>query len=114
MTIVVTGVDQVRKGLVGLADDVTDLDATDVLAREGAALAARYAPKLTGRLSAGITGTAANGRALISTSRDTLHYAGAQEKLHRYMARAQAQLETDAADVTADSINRATNRRGLT
>lgn len=114
MGLVVTGFDQVRSGLVGLADDVTDLDAVDVLAREGAQLASRYAPKATGRLAGGITGEAVAGRAVIATSRDTLHYAGPQERRHRYMERASEQLENDAPDVTADSINRATQRRGLT
>lgn len=114
MSVVVTGLDQVRSGLVDLADDVTDLDAVEILARQGAILASRYAPVDTGRLSRGIEGIAANGRAVITTSRDTLHYAGPQERKHRYMERASEQLENDAPDTTADSINRATNRRGLT
>lgn len=114
MSLVVTGVDQVQQGLVGLADDVTDLDALDELAQRGEALAARGAPVKTGRLRAGIEGTVTAGRAQITTSRDTVGYAGAQERIHHYMARAQQQLEADAPEITADSINRATNRRGLT
>lgn len=112
--VVVTGLDQVLRGLDGLADDVTDLDAVDVLARQGALLASRYAPVDTGRLSHGISGQASLGRAVITTSRDTVRYAGAMERRYRYMGRASDELENDAPDAFADSINDATRRRGLT
>lgn len=114
MPLVVTGLDQVQHGLDGVADDLPDLDAVDVLAREGATLASRYAPVATGKLRDGIQGTVSAGRAVVSTSRETVSYAGAQERIHHYMARAQQQLESDAPEITADSINRATNHRGLT
>ena len=114
MGLVVTGLDQVISDLAGLADDLPDLDAADVIAREGALLASRFAPVDTGRLSRGIDGTAVGGRAVITTSRDTLHYAGAMERRYRYMARAAEQLETDAPQAVTDSIDNATRRRGLT
>lgn len=73
----VEGLSAVTRALVGLGLEVDDLkDAFSNIAREGAELAAQYAPKRTGRLAGDVRGNRARSSANVAVGRVSVPYAG--------------------------------------
>lgn len=102
--------------------DVDDLkDAFATIARQGAAIASRNAPKLTGRLAADVRGNRAKSKAVITAGRSSIPYAGAINygwRAHNiapsgFMQRADKQLEPSAVLTLEHGIDKAIRRHGL-
>jgi hypothetical protein len=73
----VDGLAQVVRALLAIGLDVDDLkDAFSAIAREGAQIASREAPRLTGALAADIRGNRARSKAVVAAGRVSVPYAG--------------------------------------
>lgn len=73
----VTGLNELVRDLQAIGLTVEDLkDAFAKIAAEGAALASRAAPKVTGRLAASIRGNRAKSKAVVTVGRAAVPYAG--------------------------------------
>jgi hypothetical protein len=73
----VDGLQQVVRARLAIGLDVDDLkDAFSDIAREGAQLASRAAPRLTGTLAADIRGNRARSKAVVAAGRVSVPYAG--------------------------------------
>ena len=77
LSVRVTGINEVVVALGSLALYAEDQkDSFGEIARQGAVLASRYAPKVSGRLAADVRGNRAKSKAVIAAGRTTVPYAG--------------------------------------
>jgi hypothetical protein len=118
----VEGLSAVTRALVGLGLEVEDLkDAFSNIAREGAQLAARYAPKLSGALAGDIRGNRARSSAHVAAGRSALPYAGPVNygwRAHNitangFMQKADKDWQPYALKRLEQEINQQIARRGL-
>lgn len=73
----VQGLNTLVRDLLAIGVEVEDLkDAFSAIAREGAVVAARHAPRLTGRLAGDIRGNRAKNKAVVTAGRVSVPYAG--------------------------------------
>lgn len=74
----VEGLGRLTRDLEALGLEVEDLkDAFSSIAREGADVASRFAPRRSGRLAASIRGNRAKSKAVVTAGRARVPYAGA-------------------------------------
>lgn len=101
-------------------DDMKDVMAS--IARRGADLAGRYAPKLTGRLSGTVRGNRAKSKATVIAGRARVPYAGAQNygwpkrniKASLFMQRADKELAQEAVRMLDQGLTDVAQKVGLT
>lgn len=117
-----TGVPPVVRALREIGLEVTDLkDAFSEIARQGAVLAARYAPKRTGALATDIRGNRAYSKAVITAGRVSVPYAGPINYGWRarniepdlFMQEADEALQPYALRRLEEDINAAIRLRGM-
>lgn len=117
-----TGIPPVVRALQAIGVEVEDLrDAFSEIARQGAVLAARYAPKRSGRLAGDVRGNRAYSKAVIAVGRTSVPYAGpinygwAAHNIEPagFMQRADAELQPYAIHRLEEDINEAIRRRGM-
>lgn len=117
-----TGVPPVVRALREIGVEVEDLkDAFSEIARQGAVLASRYAPKRTGRLAADVRGNRSYSRAVIAAGRVSVPYAGPINygwaahgiEPSGFMQRADRELQPFALRRLEEDINASIRRRGL-
>lgn len=118
----VEGLNKLTRDLQALGLDVDDLKgAFSSIAAEGAALAARYAPRRTGALAASIRGNKAKNKAVIAAGRARVPYAGpinyGWPKRHiapsKFMQKADLEMQPKALALLEREINQAIQKRGL-
>lgn len=118
----VEGLNQIIRGLTALGLDAEDLkNAFGPIAAEAAELAARYAPRRSGKLAASIRGNRAKNKAVVVAGRARVKYAGPINygwRTHninpaRFMQKADEDMRPVALQKLEDEINRAIERRGL-
>lgn len=118
----VDGVPAVVAALRAIGVEVEDLkDGFSEIARQGAVLASRYAPKRTGRLAADVRGNRSRSKATITAGRVSVPYAGVINYGWRahgiepagFMQRADRELQPFALRRLEDDINASIRRRGL-
>ncbi|MDQ6524327.1 hypothetical protein RB608_11980 [Nocardioides sp. LHD-245] len=118
----VDGLNAVIRDLVAIGLEVEDpKDAMSEVARLGAVMAARYAPKLSGRLSRDIRGNRAKAKAVIAAGRVSVPYAGpinygwAKRGITAsgFMQKADRALQPRALRILEGSLNQSIRRRGL-
>lgn len=118
----VDGVPAVVAALAAIGIEVDDLkDAFAEIARQGAVVAARHAPVLTGRLAGDIRGNRSRSRATITAGRVSVPYAGpinygwAARGIAPagFMQKADQELQPYALRRLEDDINAAIRRRGI-
>jgi hypothetical protein len=118
----VDGVPRVVAALAAIGVDVNDLkDAFAEIARQGASLAAQYAPVRTGRLAGDIRGNRSRSKATITAGRVSVPYAGAINygwaahgiEPSGFMQRADAEVQDYAVQRLEDDINAAIRKRGM-
>lgn len=119
----VDGLNQVVRALQEIGLQVEDLKgAFSPIAAEGARVAARLAPRRTGRLAGDVRGNRAKSKAVVTVGRASLPYAGAINYGWRahgiepslFMQRADSEMRPFALSRLEDEINRQIRRRGLT
>src|SRR5688500_18024830 len=77
VTIRVDGLNAVVRSLLAMGLEVEDLkDAFSEIARFGAVVASRHAPRRTGRLASDIRGNRARSKAVVTAGRVSVPYAG--------------------------------------
>lgn len=113
----VTGLDQMARDLRALQDDLASrpLDST---AERGAQLVASLAPKRTGRLAASAKAVRAKGQAAIAVGVTYVWPVNSGVRRRnirptRFLERAAAALEREAADLAETDVNAAIRARGL-
>lgn len=118
----VTGLTSVVRALQALGLEVDDLkDAFSKIAREGAASAARYAPRRTGRLAGDIRGNRAKSKAVIAAGRASVPYAGpinygwAKRNIapSGFMQKADEDMKPRSLQMLEQEINTQIRKRGL-
>lgn len=118
----VQGLNAVVRDLQRFGVDVEDLkDAFSGLAAEGAVLAARYAPKKSGRLAGDVRGNRAKSKAVVTAGRKSVPYAGPINygwparhiAASGFMQRASDVMEPRAVSELERAINKQIRRRGL-
>ena len=122
MTIRVSGLNAVVRGLIAVGVEVDDLkDAFSSIAARGARVAAVLAPRRSGRLAGDIRGNRARSKAVITAGRSSVPYAGPINygwRKHNitgsgFMQRADKVLEPFANRQLQNAINFAIRKRGL-
>lgn len=122
VTFRVDGLSTVVRQLLELGLEVDDLkDAFSEIARQGATVAAAYAPRRSGALAGDIRGNRAKSKAVITAGRVSVPYAGpinygwAARNIEAsgFMQKADKALQPFALARLEDDINAAINRRGL-
>lgn len=118
----VDGLSGVVRGLLDLGLEVDDLkDAFSDIARVGAQLAARYAPRRSGRLAGDVRGNRARSKAVVTAGRVSVPYAGpinfgwAARNIEPsgFMQKADKQLQPYALRALERHINNSIHRKGL-
>lgn len=118
----IEGLNRYLRELQGLGLQLDDLKgAFSQIARKGAALAARFAPKRTGALAASIRGNRAKNKAIVYAGRARVPYAGPINYGWQargiapaaYMQKADEAIAPDAPGLLVQEINDAIRRRGL-
>lgn len=118
----VEGLNKTLKALQGYGVEVADLkDTMAGIAREGATLAARYAPKRSGRLAGTVRGNKAKAKAVVIAGRARIPYAGAINygwpkrgiKPALFMQRADKELAPRAVEMLEAGLDRAAGKVGL-
>lgn len=118
----VEGLAQKVRDLKALGLDVDDLkDAFSKIAARGAALAAGYAPKASGRLAASVRGNRAQSKAVVTVGRSTIPYAGPINygwpsrgiAASGFMQKADQAMRPIVLDLLEDDINDKIRKRGL-
>ena len=118
----IDGLTAVTRALLAIGIEVDDLkDAFSEIARFGALVAARYAPKLTGTLAGDIRGNRARSKAVVTAGRVSVPYAGPINfgwKAHNiapsgFMQAADEELQPYALRRLEADINEAIRTRGL-
>lgn len=118
----VEGLAKLTRDLQAAGADLDDIkDAFAQIAAQGAALAASYAPELTGALKADIRGNRAKNKAVIIAGRARLKYAGPINygwparniEAAAFMQKADEELEPVALQQLEDALNRIIIRRDL-
>lgn len=122
VSIRVDGLAQVIRSLLEIGLDVQDLKgAFSEIARQGAVLAAGFAPRLSGRLAGDVRGNRARSKAVISAGRMSVPYAGPINygwAAHNiapsgFMQRADRLLQPYALRRLEADINTSIRKRGL-
>ena len=118
----VEGLNKTLKALQSYGVEVADLkDVMAGIAREGATLAARYAPKRSGRLAGTVRGNKAKAKAVVIAGRARVPYAGAINygwpkrniKALLFMQRADKELAPRAVEMLEAGLDRAAGKVGL-
>lgn len=118
----IDGLAAVVRALLELGIDVEDLkDAFSDIARMGANVASRLAPRRSGRLAADIRGNRARAKAVITSGRVSVPYAGpinygwAAHNIEPsgYMQRADSELQPYALRALEANINSKIRQKGL-
>lgn len=118
----VEGLNKTLKALQSYGVEVADLkDTMAGIAREGATLAARYAPKRSGRLAGTVRGNKAKAKAVVIAGRARVPYAGAINygwpkrgiKAALFMQRADKELAPRAVEMLEAGLDRAAGKVGL-
>lgn len=118
----VEGLSSVVRSLTRMGVEVEDLKAAfSAIAAEGAARAARYAPRRAGRLAADIRGNRAKSKAVITAGRTSLPYAGPINygwparniQPASFMQSADADMQPIAVQMLETEINRQIKLKGL-
>lgn len=118
----VTGVPAAVAALRTIGIEVEDLkDAFSEISRQGAVLAARYAPKRSGRLAGDVRGNRSRSKATIAAGGVAVPYAGAINygwARHNiepagFMQAADRALQPYALQRLEDDINQAIQKRGM-
>lgn len=118
----VDNLNQVVRALLAIGLEVEDLkDAFSEIARQGAVLGARYAPRRSGALAADVRGNRARGKAVVAVGRVSLPYAGPINfgwAAHGiapsgFMQRADAELQPYALHRLEQDINDKIRAKGL-
>jgi hypothetical protein len=122
VTFRVDGLSRVVAGLISLGLEVNDLkDAFSDIAKQGAVVAASYAPRRSGALAGDIRGNRAKSKAVITAGRVSVPYAGpinygwAAHNIEPsgFMQKADAALQPFALQRLEANINAAITKRGL-
>lgn len=118
----IDGLNTVVRDLLGMGLEVEDLKgAFSEIARFGAIVAARHAPRRSGALAGDIRGNRARNKAVITAGRSSLPYAGPINfgwaargiKPSGFMQKADTELQPYSLRVLEQDINAAIRRRGL-
>ena len=118
----VEGLNKTLRALQTYGVEVADLkDVMAGIAREGAVLASRYAPKRSGRLAGTIRGNKAKAKAVVIAGRARIPYAGAINygwpkrniKASLFMQRADKELAPRAVEMLEAGLDRAAGKAGL-
>jgi hypothetical protein len=118
----IDGLNAVVRALLAMGLDVEDLrGAFSEIARFGAVLAARHAPRRSGRLAGDIRGNRARNKAVIAAGRVAVPYAGPINygwaargiKPSGFMQKADEELQPYALRVLEHDINAQIRSRGL-
>ena len=122
MTVRVTGLNRVVRGLQEVGLEVEDLkDAFSEVARMGARTAAALAPKRSGRLAGDVRGNRAKSKAVVAAGRKSVPYAGAINygwprrniAASHFMQRADKAVAPFALRRLDAEINKQIRKRGL-
>jgi hypothetical protein len=122
VTFRVDGLSSVVRGLLELGLEVDDLkDAFSEIAKQGAAVAAAYAPRRSGALAGDIRGNRARSKAVITAGRVSVPYAGpinygwAAHNIEPsgFMQKADEALQPYALQRLEADINASITRKGL-
>jgi hypothetical protein len=122
LSVQVRGLGEMVAGLESLGVEVEDLkDGFEEIARQGSVLAARYAPKRSGRLAGDIRGNRARSKAVITAGRASVPYAGPINygwarrgiKPALFMQRADQELQPYALRRLEQDINSKIQSKGL-
>ena len=123
MAVRVEGLKRAVRSLQRAGAEVSDLKGVFAeIAAEGATLAARYAPKRTGRLAGTVRGNKAKNKAVVLAGRARVPYAGAINygwpkrniKPANFLARADAELQERVPQMLEEGIQRIIERNDLT
>ena len=123
MAVRVEGLNRAVRSLQSAGAEVSDLKGVFAeIAAEGATLAARYAPKRTGRLAGTVRGNKAKNKAVVLAGRARVPYAGAINygwpkrniKPANFLARADAELQERVPQMLEDGVQRIIERNDLT
>lgn len=118
----IEGLNAVIRDLQAIGLEVDDLkDAFSEIARFGAIEAARFAPKLTGRLASDVRGNRAKSKAVITAGRASVPYAGPINygwaargiEASGFMQKADESVQPYALRRLEADINEAIRKRGL-
>jgi len=118
----VEGLTKVVRNLQSLGLEVDDLkDAFSDIAREGAEVASRFAPRRSGALAGSIRGNRAKSKAVIAAGKARVPYAGAINygwpkrgiAAQGFMQKADAVMRPKALQELENAINRKIKERGL-
>lgn len=118
----VEGLNKTLRALQTYGVEVADLkDTMAGIAREGATLASRYAPKRSGRLAGTVRGNKAKAKAVVIAGRARIPYAGAINygwpkrniKASLFMQRADRELAPRAVEMLEAGLDRAAGKVGL-
>lgn len=118
----IEGLNRYIRELQGLGLDLDDLKGAFAgIARKGALLAARFAPRRTGALAASIRGNRAKNKAIVYAGRARVPYAGPINYGWQargiapaaYMQKADEAIAPQAPGLLVQEINDAIRRRGL-
>lgn len=122
MTVRITGLNRVVRGLEQVGLEVTDLkDAFSEVARMGARTAAALAPKRSGRLAGDVRGNRAKSKAVVAAGRKSVPYAGVQNygwpkrniRATHFMQRADKAVAPFALRRLQVEIDKQIRKRGL-
>jgi hypothetical protein len=118
----VEGLSKVVRQLQQFGLDIDDLkDAFSAIAREGAEIASRHAPRKSGRLASDVRGNRAKSKASVIAGRKSVPYAGAQNygwpkrgiKPTQFMQKADDEMRPRALARLEQEINKQAKKRGL-
>ena len=118
----IDGLNAVVRALLDLGLEVDDLkDAFSEIARYGAVVASRHAPRRSGRLAGDVRGNRARSKAVITSGRVSVPYAGpinygwAKRNIapSGFMQKADEEIQPRALQILEGSINNAIRRKGL-
>lgn len=116
------GLNKTLRALQTYGVEVADLkDTMAGIAREGAVLASRYAPKRSGRLRGTIRGNKAKAKAVVLSGRARVRYAGPVNygwpkrniKASLFMQRADRELAPRAVEMLEAGLDKAAGKVGL-
>ncbi|KRB73080.1 hypothetical protein ASE01_20100 [Nocardioides sp. Root190] len=122
VSIRIDGLNGVVRDLIAMGLEVEDLKgAFSEIARFGAIVAARHAPRRTGRLAGDIRGNRARNKAVVAAGRTAVPYAGPINygwaargiQASGFMQRADDELQPYALRVLEQNINASIRARGL-
>jgi hypothetical protein len=118
----VSGLNQVVRDLQAIGVEVEDLkDAFSEIAREGAQVVARHAPRLSGALAGDVRGNRAKSKAVVTAGRSSLPYAApinygwARHSIEPsgFMQKGDKEMQPYALRRLEADINEGIRRRGL-